>query len=144
MIVNSNGRYGRRNQSTQGTSTKTCYRCSKKGHTSKDCRTDKEKLYCKFCKAKGHASEACKKQKAKNNGNHKSGNMHKARQITDTASPNLTDNESNDHKVGRTIVMCSDDYKAFFSILLTHEGSHREAYRDFQPSLTSSAGGAKG
>ena len=28
----------------------------------------------------------------------------------------------------------------FFSILLTHEGSHREAYRDFQPSLTSSAG----
>ena len=31
-----------------------------------------------------------------------------------------------------------------FSILLTHEGSHREAYRDFQPSLTSSAGGAKG
>ena len=32
----------------------------------------------------------------------------------------------------------------FFSILLTHEGSHREAYRDFQPSLTSSAGGAKG
>ena len=31
----------------------------------------------------------------------------------------------------------------FFKILLTHEGSHREAYRDFQPSLTSSAGGAK-
>ena len=28
----------------------------------------------------------------------------------------------------------------FFSILLTHEGSNREAYRDFQPSLTSSAG----
>ena len=27
-----------------------------------------------------------------------------------------------------------------FSILLTHEGSHREVYRDFQPSLTSSAG----
>ena len=32
----------------------------------------------------------------------------------------------------------------FFSILLTHEGSQREVYRDFQPSLTSSAGGAKG
>ena len=31
----------------------------------------------------------------------------------------------------------------FFSILLTHEGSHREVYRDFQPSLTSSAGGVK-
>ena len=28
----------------------------------------------------------------------------------------------------------------FFSILLTHEGSHREVYRDFQPSLTSSVG----
>ena len=32
----------------------------------------------------------------------------------------------------------------FFSILLNHKGSHREIYRDFQPSLTSSAGGAKG
>ena len=32
----------------------------------------------------------------------------------------------------------------FFSILLTHEGSHEEVYQDFQPSLTSSAGGAKG
>ena len=34
--------------------------------------------------------------------------------------------------------------QAFFSILLTHEGSHREVYQDFQPSLTFSAGGAKG
>ena len=32
----------------------------------------------------------------------------------------------------------------FFSILLTHKGSYREVYWDFQPSLTSSAGGAKG
>ena len=32
----------------------------------------------------------------------------------------------------------------FFSILLTHEGSHREVYQDFQPSLTSITGGAKG
>ena len=31
-----------------------------------------------------------------------------------------------------------------FLILLTHERSHREVYRDLQPSLTSSAGGAKG
>ena len=31
----------------------------------------------------------------------------------------------------------------FFSILLTHKRSHREVYQDFQPSLTSSAGGAK-
>ena len=34
--------------------------------------------------------------------------------------------------------------KWFFSILLTHEGSNREVYRDFQQNLTSSAGGAKG
>ena len=34
--------------------------------------------------------------------------------------------------------------RGFFSILLTHKGSHREAYRDFQPSLKSSTGGAKG
>ena len=32
----------------------------------------------------------------------------------------------------------------FCFILLTHKGSHREAYRDFQPSLTSFAAGAKG
>ena len=30
-------------------------------------------------------------------------------------------------------------YTFFLSILLTHEGSHREVYRDFQPCLTSSA-----
>ena len=36
------------------------------------------------------------------------------------------------------------EQQSFFSILLTHKGPHREAYRDFQPSLTSSAGGAKG
>ena len=35
-------------------------------------------------------------------------------------------------------------WKYFLKILLTHEGSHREVYRNFQPSLTSSAGGAKG
>ena len=39
--------------------------------------------------------------------------------------------------------LCVSVLLIFFSILLTHEGSHREAYRDFQPSLTSSAGGAK-
>ena len=32
----------------------------------------------------------------------------------------------------------------FFSILLTHKGSHREVYQDIQPSLTPSAGDAKG
>ena len=36
-----------------------------------------------------------------------------ARQILDAASPNLTDDESNDHKVGRTIVSCSDEYKIY-------------------------------
>ena len=113
MLVNSNGRFGRKNQGTQGTGKKTCYRCNKKGHTSKECRTDKEKLYCKFYKAKGHASDACKKQKAKSNGNQKSGHTHKARQILDTSTPNLTDDENNNHKVGRTIVSCSDKYKIY-------------------------------
>ena len=37
----------------------------------------------------------------------------KARQITDAATPEITDDESSDHKVGRTIVMCSDGYKVF-------------------------------
>ena len=85
MMVNSNGRYGRKNQ---GTDIKTC---NKKCHMSKDCRINKEKLYCKFCKAKGHASEACKKQKAKSKGIQRSGNTHKARQILDATSLNLTD-----------------------------------------------------
>ena len=98
MMVN---RFGKKNQST---GIKTCYRWNKKGHTSKECRTDKEKLYCKHCKDKGHASDACKKHKAKSNGNQKSGNPHKARQILDTSTPNITNDESSDHKVGRTIV----------------------------------------
>ena len=91
-----------------------CIRDSnRKGHTSKECRTDKEKLFCKHCKAKGHASDACKKNKAKSNGNQRSGNPHKARQMLDTSTPNITDDESNDHKVGRTIVSSSDDYKVY-------------------------------
>ena len=77
-----------------------------------ECGTKTKKHGCKFCKAKGHASDACKKQKAKSNSNQKSGNTHKARQILDTASPNLTDDESNDHKVGRTIISC-DEYKIY-------------------------------
>ena len=44
--------------------------------------------------------------------------------------------------IGKVIPWGNHD--AFFSILLTHEGSHREVYRDFQPSLTSSAGSANG
>ena len=38
------------------------------------------------------------------------------------------------------VCVCAHAHAHFFSILLTHEGLHREAYRDFQPSLTSSAG----
>ena len=113
MMVNSNRRNERKNQSTQGASTKQCYRCNKKGNMVKDCRTDKEKPYCKFCRAEGHASEAYKKEKAKSNGNQESGNTHKARQITDAASPEITEDESSDHKVGRTIVTCSDGYKVY-------------------------------
>ena len=76
-------------------------------------QVDKDKLYCKFCRAKGHISEACKKEKAKSNGNQKSGNTHKAQQITSVGTPELMDDESNDHKVGRTIVTCSDGYKVY-------------------------------
>ena len=48
-----------------------------------------------------------------------------------------------DYQAG-TVITSIDYSKAFFPILLTHEGSHREVYWDFQPSLTSSTGGAKG
>ena len=41
-----------------------------------------------------------------------------------------------------TQVKCLATYFGFN--LLTHKGSPKEVYRDFQPSLTSSAGGAKG
>ena len=64
-------------------------------------------------KLKEMHSKLAGRKKAKNNGNQKSGNPHKARQIMDAASPNLTDDESDDHKVGRTIVTCSDDYKVY-------------------------------
>ena len=50
MLVNSNKRNWKKNQSTQNTSTKQCIRCNRKGHTARECRTDKKKLYCKFCK----------------------------------------------------------------------------------------------
>ena len=45
-------------------------------------------------------------------------------------------------KVNKIVTLVT--HRHFLSILLTHEGSHREVDRDFQPSLTSSAGGAKG
>ena len=41
MMVNSNRRNGRKNQSTQGTSTKQCYRCNRKGHAAKDFRINR-------------------------------------------------------------------------------------------------------
>ena len=46
--------------------------------------------------------------------------------------------------LAQTDATYSKQASLFLKILLTHEGSHREVYRDFQPSLTSSAGGAKG
>ena len=49
-------------------------------------------------------NEACKKEKAKSNGNQKSGNTLKAQQITDAATPEIADEESGNHKVGRTII----------------------------------------
>ena len=49
--------------------------------------------------------------------------------------------ESKDEELN---VYCISAYIYTFFLLLTYEGSHREVYRDFQPSLTSSVGGAKG
>ena len=113
MLVNSNKRNWKKNQNAQSTGIKQCYRCNGKGHAARECRTDKEKLYCKFCRAKGHVSEACKKEKSRSNGNQKSGNTHKARQMTEAGTPEHMDDESNDHKVGRTIVTCHDGYKVY-------------------------------
>ena len=43
MLVNSNKKNWKKNQSTQGTSTKQCFRCNRKGHTARECRTDKKR-----------------------------------------------------------------------------------------------------
>ena len=61
-----------------------------KGHNTKKCRTEKDKLYCKFCRAKGHVSEACKKEKTRNNGMSRPNNTHKARQVTGAETPEDT------------------------------------------------------
>ena len=53
---------------------------------------------------------ARKREKSRNNGNQKSCNTYKARQMTGAKTPEDTDDQSNDHKVGRTIVTCSDGY----------------------------------
>ena len=115
MLVNSNRKNWKKNQNTQTTNTKQCWRCSRKGHAAKECKTDKDKLYCKFCKAKGHVSEACRKEKEKsrNNGAPRFSNTHKGRQITGAEIQEDTDDETSDHKVGRTIVTCSDGYKVY-------------------------------
>ena len=37
VLVNSNKKNWKKNQSAQNTSTKQCYRCNRKGHAAKDC-----------------------------------------------------------------------------------------------------------
>ena len=115
MLVNSNRKNWKKNQNAQTTSTKQWWRCNRKSHAVKECGTDKDKLYCKFCNAKGHISEACRreKEKSRNNGTPKSSNTHKVRQITGDETPEDTDDETSDHKIGRTIVTCSDGYKVY-------------------------------
>ena len=89
-MINSNKKNWNRNQNTPSSTTskeKQCWRCNKKGHNTKECRTDKDKLYCKFCKATGHVSEACKKEKSRKNGTSKPNNTQKARQMTEADTP---------------------------------------------------------
>ena len=50
MLVNSNKKNWKKNQNAQTTNTKQCYRCNRKGHAARKCRTDKEKLYCMYPK----------------------------------------------------------------------------------------------
>ena len=92
MMVNSNKKNLKKNQNALVTNTKQCWRCNKKGHITKEFKTDKDKLYCKFCEAKGHISEACKKEREKNrnNGTSRPNNTHKARQVTGAKIPKGT------------------------------------------------------
>ena len=127
MMVNSNKKNWKKNQNAQTTSTKQCWRCNRKGHITKECKTDK------FCKAKGYVSEACKKEKEKNwnNGTSRPNNARKARQVTGAETPEDTDDKANYHKVGRTIVTSSDGYKVYCMTGEDREDQEpaREVYR---------------
>ena len=94
MMVNSNKKNWKKNQNTPAPNMKQCWRCNRKGHTTKECKTDKDKLYCKFCKAKGHVSEACKKEKNRNKGTSRPNNTYKVRQVTGAETPEDTDDET--------------------------------------------------
>ena len=130
MMVNSNKKNWKKNQNAPATNKKQCWRCNRKGHITKECKTDKDKLYYKFCNAKGHVFEACKKEKEKNrkNGTSRPNNTHKARQVTGTKTPEDTDGEANDHNVGRTIVTCSDGYKVY--CMTGEDGEDQEPARE--------------
>ena len=39
--------------------------------------------------------------------------MHKARQVTGAETPGDTDDETSDHKIGKTTVTCSEGYKVY-------------------------------
>ena len=41
ILVNSNKKNWKKNQNTQSTGTKQCFRCNRKGHEARECRTDK-------------------------------------------------------------------------------------------------------
>ena len=80
----------------------------------------------------GHVSDTSKKKRSKSNGNQRSENPHKARQILDTSTPNVTDDECSDHKVGRTIVSCFDDYKVYRMTGGEDEEPTDEVYRTIE------------
>ena len=102
----------------------------------KECKTDKDKLYCKFCKAKGHISEACKKEREKPEQRHDQTNTHKARQVKGAETPEDTDDEANNHKVGRTIVTCSDGYKVYH--MTGEDGEDQEPAREVYRTIAGS------
>ena len=57
--------------------------------------------------------------------------MHKVRQMTEADTPEDTEDEANKHKVGRTIVTCSDSYKVYRMTGEDNEGHEptHEVYR---------------
>ena len=60
--------------------------------------------------------------------------MHKVRQVTGAETPEDTEDEANDHKVGRTIITCSDSYKVYRMTGEDKEGQEptHEVYRTIE------------